>query len=82
MNTKTEGASQAGNPPEVPAMRTATELFHAHLNVCAQCRDHPMNLCSVGAKLLTLAATDSEPPVPGDEFLSGDVEDAYEEWFI
>ena len=31
--------------------------FHAHLDICSQCRDHPFNLCSAGAILLKEAAT-------------------------
>ena len=30
--------------------------FHAHLDVCYQCRNHPMNLCPTGAVLLQRAA--------------------------
>ncbi len=26
--------------------------FHAHLDACWQCRDHPMGLCVEGARLL------------------------------
>lgn len=29
--------------------------FHAHLDACEQCRDHPMALCPVGARLLRAA---------------------------
>ena len=40
-----------------PAARVATPdatgaAFHAHLDACAQCREHPMDLCAVGAGLL------------------------------
>lgn len=31
--------------------------FHAHLDVCAQCRNHCFDLCPVGAYLLKYAAT-------------------------
>ena len=31
------------------------EKFHAHLDVCKQCRDHPFDLCPVGAPLLMAA---------------------------
>jgi len=31
--------------------------FHAHLDVCSQCENHPFSLCSVGARLLKEAAT-------------------------
>ena len=30
--------------------------FHAHLDICEQCRKHPFDLCEVGAKLLKEAA--------------------------
>lgn len=33
------------------------DRFHAHLDVCSQCRNHPFGLCSVGARLLREAAT-------------------------
>lgn len=32
------------------------EAFHAHLDVCEQCRDHPFKLCPEGAKRLSEAA--------------------------
>lgn len=32
------------------------DKFHAHLDVCSQCRNHPFGLCSVGARLLREAA--------------------------
>jgi hypothetical protein len=35
--------------------------FHAHLDQCAQCRNHPMALCSVGANLLKGAVVLSQP---------------------
>jgi hypothetical protein len=30
--------------------------FHAHLDGCEQCANHPFELCKVGAELLELAA--------------------------
>lgn len=36
---------------------TAAELFHAHLDTCTQCREHPLELCPVGAPLLKVAAS-------------------------
>jgi hypothetical protein len=44
---------------------TAHELstadgFHAHLDVCGQCRDNPFALCPIGYELLIDAVT-SEP---------------------
>jgi hypothetical protein len=32
------------------------EAFHAHLDACAQCREHPFALCEVGAVLLEASA--------------------------
>ena len=29
------------------------EKFHAHLDKCKQCEEHPFNLCSIGCRLLT-----------------------------
>ena len=29
------------------------DAFHDHLDKCAQCRNHPFNLCPKGAALLT-----------------------------
>jgi hypothetical protein len=31
--------------------------FHAHLDVCQQCANHPFELCKAGAELLELAAS-------------------------
>jgi len=28
------------------------DRFHAHLDVCEQCREHPFDLCRVGGRLL------------------------------
>ena len=28
------------------------EKFHAHLDICEQCRENPFDLCDEGAKLL------------------------------
>lgn len=33
------------------------DRFHAHLDVCSQCRNHPFGLCPTGASLLKEAAT-------------------------
>lgn len=30
----------------------AVQEFHAHLDACEQCREHPFNLCPEGEKLL------------------------------
>lgn len=36
------------------------DAFHAHLDVCRQCREQPMNLCPAGAPLLRVAALGKE----------------------
>lgn len=33
------------------------DKFHAHLDICSQCENHPFALCPIGAKLLKEAAT-------------------------
>jgi len=30
----------------------AIDKFHAHLDVCKQCREHPFNLCVIGVLLI------------------------------
>ena len=35
---------------------THIDRFHAHLDVCAQCRNNPFSLCKIGARLLERAA--------------------------
>ncbi len=40
--------------------------FHAHLDICTQCRENPMMLCRIGAVLLSRAATE-DMPTPKDE---------------
>lgn len=42
-------------------MTPETDRFHAHLDKCYQCREHPMDLCPTGAKLLTEAACSVSP---------------------
>ena len=34
----------------------AGRAFHVHLDTCDQCRNRPMDLCSTGHRLLSLAA--------------------------
>lgn len=34
----------------------AIDIFHSHLNICDQCREHPFDLCTVGGPLLVKAA--------------------------
>ena len=40
------------------------DIFHAHLDACAQCREHPFDLCKEGAGLLKLAAEGLPPRQP------------------
>jgi hypothetical protein len=40
-------------------MKPDVNAFHDHLDVCKQCREHPMNLCAVGAALLSREVTKS-----------------------
>ncbi len=36
--------------------------FHAHLDACAQCENHPFALCEVGALLLRTAVVTQRSP--------------------
>jgi hypothetical protein len=36
--------------------------FHVHLDACRQCRDHPLDLCTIGAGLLRAAVDASDRP--------------------
>lgn len=38
----------------------ADNRYHAHLDVCKQCREHPFALCRQGAELLKEVALKSE----------------------
>lgn len=40
------------------------ERFHAHLDECDQCRNHPFALCAKGGPLLRATVDDSEVPEP------------------
>jgi hypothetical protein len=42
-------------------MNPNPDIFHAHLDECAQCREHPFDLCSAGAVLLRVAAEGLPP---------------------
>jgi hypothetical protein len=37
------------------------EKFHAHLDLCPQCREHPLELCASGHRLLLDMAGPSKP---------------------
>lgn len=58
-------------------------VYHAHLDVCEQCREHPWKLCADGARLLSEAVTDSSRARDeagasiGDHLANGDVDAAY-----
>jgi len=34
------------------------DRFHAHLDICEQCREHPFQLCPTGVLLITSAVAD------------------------
>ena len=40
--------------------------FHAHLDACPKCRNHPFELCNVGANLLHVAVVQPVPRVDDD----------------
>lgn len=52
-----KGYRKAWNGGKPPEDTDATRAFHAHLDACQQCREHPFDLCSTGAVLLKAAAT-------------------------
>ncbi len=35
--------------------------FHDHLDACRQCREHPFDLCLIGAAILRIVATTTKP---------------------
>jgi hypothetical protein len=41
--------------PETSPLSQQSWNFHRHLDVCAQCRNQPFNLCPSGYSLLTVA---------------------------
>jgi hypothetical protein len=41
------------------------DAFHAHLDVCRQCRDHPFQLCRTGAELLVKAGASADRVILG-----------------
>lgn len=48
--------------PLDPAWEFSTpdvDTFHAHLDECIQCRDHPFALCSMGYKLVRKALNEA-----------------------
>lgn len=62
-NACTEGCGWCGACTDANEYRdddatgdVAPSRFHAHLDTCKQCREHPMQLCKVGAVLLKNSA--------------------------
>lgn len=51
--------------------QTASEQFHAHLEACKQCEDHPFQLCQVGERLLREAVAAGLPIVQRVEIMRG-----------
>ena len=43
-------------------MTDRIDAFHAHLDECEQCREHPFDLCPLGGPLLESAASGLPPP--------------------
>jgi hypothetical protein len=41
------------------------DAFHAHLDVCRQCRDNPFGLCRTGADLLFAAGSSVDAAILG-----------------
>ena len=40
------------------------QAFHRHLDACAHCRHHPLDLCPIGAGLLLAAARSIRTAAP------------------
>ena len=45
---------------------TGIARFHAHLDRCSRCRNHPLDLCRVGQRLLEEAARLRNRPSEAD----------------
>lgn len=43
------------------------EAFHAHLDTCSQCRNHPGDLCDTGHRLLTGEEQERTPDSAADD---------------
>lgn len=41
------------------------DAFHLHLDHCRQCREHPMQLCPLGHRLLIRAGAEAEAVLSG-----------------
>lgn len=49
-------------------MSRAIEAFHAHLDTCRQCEQHPFDLCPTGTQLIQDIENNRHPspaPAPG-----------------
>ena len=55
MGVKCE-ASQHARLKQVNPLTPEHQAFHAHLDVCSQCREHPFDLCEIGDAALRAAA--------------------------
>lgn len=44
---------------------TATDRFHAHLDDCRRCEEHPFDLCAIGAVLLKAAGDEAAAQLAG-----------------
>jgi len=53
---------QAMVEPPPAADVVQPNVFHDHLDVCAQCRDNPLDLCATGARLLREAVDAGDRP--------------------
>ena len=40
-------------------MADGVDRFHAHLDACEQCREHPFDLCATGSELIQVAAREA-----------------------
>lgn len=65
-------ATRNGTDTKVVNVTDPMDAFHAHLDICQQCRDNPFALCAEGSKLLHQAATKQPDDQPqGEEKTDG-----------
>lgn len=50
-----KGYRKAWNGGTPPKPTIGEKAFHAHLDMCRQCHDHPFELCTLGSLLLAIA---------------------------
>jgi hypothetical protein len=48
------------NKTSIEMTSVFTDAFHCHLDQCAQCREHPFELCEEGAILLRAAGIEAQ----------------------